>query len=185
MKRKFLEDLGLEKEAIDKIMAENGADIEAEKAKTTDVTTKLEDANSKLETANTTIKELKKSNADNEELQNKVKEYETKTKELETEYKTKIRNLTLDSAINKALTGANAKHSDLLSTKINRDKLQINEDGSITGLNEQVENLKTEYKDLFETVLKGTEPNNIGSPAPQPGTEINDLGSALADYYNK
>ena len=31
MKRKFLEDLGLEKEAIDKIMAENGADIEAEK----------------------------------------------------------------------------------------------------------------------------------------------------------
>ena len=32
MKRKFLEDLGLEKETIDKIMTENGADIEAEKA---------------------------------------------------------------------------------------------------------------------------------------------------------
>lgn len=29
MKRKFLEELGLEKEAIDKIMAENGADIES------------------------------------------------------------------------------------------------------------------------------------------------------------
>lgn len=33
MKRKFLEDLGLEKEAIDKIMAENGTDIEAAKEK--------------------------------------------------------------------------------------------------------------------------------------------------------
>ena len=31
MERKFLEELGLEKEAIDKIMAENGKDIEAQK----------------------------------------------------------------------------------------------------------------------------------------------------------
>ena len=29
MERKFLEELGLEKEAIDKIMAENGKDIES------------------------------------------------------------------------------------------------------------------------------------------------------------
>lgn len=33
MKRKDLEDLGLEKEVVDKIMGWNGADIEAEKAK--------------------------------------------------------------------------------------------------------------------------------------------------------
>ena len=33
MKREFLEGLGLEKDAIDKIMAENGKDIEAGKAK--------------------------------------------------------------------------------------------------------------------------------------------------------
>lgn len=35
MKREFLEGLGIEKENIDKIMAKNGKDIEAEKAKTT------------------------------------------------------------------------------------------------------------------------------------------------------
>ena len=34
MKREFLEGLELEKEVIDQIMAENGKDIEAEKAKT-------------------------------------------------------------------------------------------------------------------------------------------------------
>lgn len=32
MKRKFLEDLGLEKDVVDSIMAENGRDIEAAKA---------------------------------------------------------------------------------------------------------------------------------------------------------
>ena len=35
MKREDLEGLGIEKEAIDKIMDWNGRDIEAEKAKTT------------------------------------------------------------------------------------------------------------------------------------------------------
>ena len=33
MERKFLEDLGLDKETVDKIMAENASDIEAEKGK--------------------------------------------------------------------------------------------------------------------------------------------------------
>lgn len=34
MKRDFLESLGLEKDAVDKIMAENGADLEKEKSRT-------------------------------------------------------------------------------------------------------------------------------------------------------
>ena len=34
MKTEFLKELGLEQDAIDKIMAENGKDVEAEKAKT-------------------------------------------------------------------------------------------------------------------------------------------------------
>lgn len=59
MKRKFLEDLGLEKEVIDKIIAENGSDIEAEKAKTVEATTKLESANSQLKEANNTITKFK------------------------------------------------------------------------------------------------------------------------------
>ena len=37
MKTDFLKGLGLEQDAIDKIMAENGKDIAAEKAKTTKV----------------------------------------------------------------------------------------------------------------------------------------------------
>lgn len=49
MKRKFLEDLGLEKEVVDKIMAKNGSDIEAAKAESK---TKLET----LETENTQLK---------------------------------------------------------------------------------------------------------------------------------
>ena len=48
MKRDFLEALGLEKETVDKIMAENGADLEREKAKTTAARADLADAQGKL-----------------------------------------------------------------------------------------------------------------------------------------
>lgn len=183
MKRKFLEDLGLEKETIDKIMTENGADIEAEKAKTTAATTKLDDIMNQLNEANNTIKDLKKNNEDNEALQTKVKEYETNMKNQKKEYDEKVRNLTLDAAIEKALLNSNAKHTDLLSSKIDRAKLVINDDKTITGLDEQLTGLKENYKDLFETTVSGKTPNNTGGSDPE--AQINDLGSALSAYYQK
>lgn len=51
MKTEFLKGLGLEQSVIDQIMAENGRDVEAEKAKTAG---KAEE----LENANKTIKDL-------------------------------------------------------------------------------------------------------------------------------
>ena len=53
MKRDFLEALGLEKETVDKIMAENGTDLEREKAKTTAARADLADAQGKLSASKT------------------------------------------------------------------------------------------------------------------------------------
>lgn len=126
---------------------------------------KYNDISDQLKTANTTITDLKKNNSDNEELQNKVKEYENNIKSQKEDYDAKIRNLTLDGAIEKALAGAKAKHSDLLSSKIDREKLIIGEDGKVVGLDEQLSGLKESYKDLFEATVSGTTPNNNGGSA--------------------
>lgn len=180
MKRKFLEDLGLEKEVIDKVMAENGADIEVEKAKALETTSKLENANKQLDEANNTIKDLKKSNGDNETLQTKVKEYEDTIKTQKADYESKVRNLTLDSAIEKALSTSKAKHTDLLSTRIDRDKLSINEDGTVIGLDEQLKGLKESYKDLFEEKISGIPPAN-----PEGGSGNNNTYEALMANADK
>ena len=50
MKRKFLEDLGLEEEVVNKIMAENGKDI-------TELKAKVDDLNEQLSVKETTIKQ--------------------------------------------------------------------------------------------------------------------------------
>lgn len=160
MKRKFLEDLGLTKEQIDDVMAENGKDIEAEKGKAATTTAELEDVKEQLKEANLTITDLKKNNSDNESLQTKVKEYEDTIKTQKADYEAKVRNLTLDSAIEKALSSAGAKHIDLLSTRIDREKLKIEEGGKVTGLDEQIASYKESYKDLFVPKIEGRDPNN-------------------------
>lgn len=174
MKTEFLKELGLTEEQIKSVMAENGKDIELEKEKTKTSITELEGTKTQLSEANKTITDLKKNNGDNEALQTKVKEYENTIKTQKADYDTKVRNLTLDGVIEKALTGAKAKHTDLLSTKIDREKLLISEDGKVSGLDEQLKGLKETYKDLFEEKISGPTPAN-----PEGGSKGNNTYEAL------
>ena len=127
MKRKFLEDLGLEKDVIDKIMAENGADIEAEKAKTTKATTELEDAIKQLDTANNTIKDLKKNNADNEELQQTIKEHEETIKQMKKDHEAEITKLARESINNELLSKYKAKNNKAVMALVDGIEASDNE----------------------------------------------------------
>ena len=80
MKTEFLKGLGLEDEVISKIMAENGKDIEKEKQKAAEATTKMEAANKKVSEYETTIEDLKKSAEGNEDFKKKFEELEQKNK---------------------------------------------------------------------------------------------------------
>ena len=60
MKRKFLEDLGLEKEAIDKIMAEAGRDTTALQVKVDELTEQLNVKEQTISNKNAKIAELEK-----------------------------------------------------------------------------------------------------------------------------
>ena len=60
MKRKFLEDLGLEEEAINKIMAENGKDLNELKAKVDDLTEQINVKDTTIKQKNDKISELEK-----------------------------------------------------------------------------------------------------------------------------
>lgn len=51
------------------------------------------------------------------------------------QYDPKLKDLKYDSAIE--ITFENAVHSDLIISKVDRTKLMLNEDGSVTGLKEQ------------------------------------------------
>ncbi len=98
MKRDFLESLGIDAEAIDKIMAENGKDIEGVKAKFAD----HEEIKKQLEAANATLE--------------KFKDYDQTKAEVE-KYKAELKKSQEESAAKFAAMERSSKVKDYLSSK--------------------------------------------------------------------
>lgn len=84
MKREFLEGLGIEKEAVDKIMAENGKDIEAEKAKTAATESDRDRYKEQLDTAMEKLDKFK--DVKPEELQATIEKLQGDLKAKDEEY---------------------------------------------------------------------------------------------------
>ena len=185
MKRSFLKELGLEDEVIDKIMAENGKDIEAHKSNGDKLTADLDAKTKEHNEALALIEQLKGENAGNENLQNSIKEYETKVAALTAENE----QLKIDKAVEVALLENKAKASDIdyLMFKLKQDHKDIvlDENGKVKGIDDLVNGLKTSYANNFESVSKKAyEPNKLpqGEPAK---TEPETLAEALAQQYSK
>lgn len=136
MKRDFLEGLGLEAEIIDKIMKENGKDIESAKAKFAD----YDDLKKQLETATATLE--------------KFKDYDQTKADVE-KYKAELKKSQEESAAKIAAMERSAKVGDFLS-----DKKFVN---SIThdAVKKQLADMLTDeknagksLKDLFDEITK-------------------------------
>ena len=90
MQRKFLEELGLEKDVIDKIMAENGSDIEKIKAD-------RDNYKSQLETAQEALKGFE--GVDVKELNGKIAQLNSDLAAKDTEYQQKIADMEFNSVL--------------------------------------------------------------------------------------
>lgn len=78
MKREFLKELGLDDEAIGKIMAENGKDIESWKTKLADTEQKLTEAQGKVTQYESKVSELEKLSAGNADLKKQLDDLNAK-----------------------------------------------------------------------------------------------------------
>lgn len=123
---------------------------------------KKEDFETQLKTADATIEDLKKNNKDNETLQKTIEEHETTIETLKRDSAVKIKNLTLDNAINSKLSKVDDKYKKLLQTQFDREKLIIKEDGSIEGLEEQYKTITETYSEWFEEKTPGGSGFNPG-----------------------
>ena len=142
MERKFLEDLGLEKDAIDKIMSENGKDIEAEKAKITAEAEKLTKANDTIKTLQETVKKF--DGVDVEKLKQDLADAETK-------YNTDLSATKLSNALEMALITGKAKNTKAVKALLDTESIKLDGD-KLLGLDEQLTKLKTDNAYLFEEV---------------------------------
>lgn len=144
MKRKFLEDLGLEADAIEKIMIESGKDTTALKAKVDDLTEQLNVKNTTILEKNNKIAELEK--VDVEAI--KTAEYERG----KTEGSKEIEVFKKQDALDKALSKYKAKDISILSKMLDMEKVKYNDKFEIVeGLEEQINSIKESHDYLFDS----------------------------------
>lgn len=185
MERKFLVDLGLEKEVIDAIMAENGKDIEKHKGSSDKYKADFDAKDAEHKEALALIEKLKGENAGNAELQASVKDYETTVAALQKENA----QLKVDKALEIALLAEKAKAGDIdylmFKIKAEHKDLALDENGKVKGIEDIISGAKTSYAGNFETVAKKTyEPNKLPKGEPTEA-EPTSLVEAIAAKYNK
>lgn len=154
MKREFLEELKIDKEVIDKIMAENGKDIEAEKQKLTTQKTELDGIKTQLTEANKQIESFK--GMDIEGIKKAADDWKAKAETAQTEAQKQIAQLQFDYALETELSKAGARNPKTIKALLKMDGLK-NVEGNIIGLKEQLDKLKTDEAYLF---AEETDPNN-------------------------
>lgn len=191
MKREFLEGLGLEKETVDKIMAENGADLEREKSKTTAVKADLADVQGKLATAQAELDGLKKSNGDIAAVQQQLSELQAKYDKDTGDLQTKLADRDYSDAITRAITGKGLKFSSKSAERafiasLKEQKLEL-KDGELTGVDDFIKSQKEADPDAFvpdKPVPRIVAPTGTGGtpgePVPANVARARDMGAARA-----
>ena len=148
MKRKFLEDLGLEKDIVDQIMQENGNDNNKAKSDYEDVKAQLETANNTIKERDKQIEKLKE--VDGEKLKEEITKLQKLNKEAEKKYLDDLKELKLNNAIKLAIHDK-VFNEDMAAGLFDKSKLILNDDGSVIGIDEQYENIKKDNAFLFKT----------------------------------
>lgn len=163
MKTEFLKELGLSPEAINRIMAENGKDIEGYKTQLASLTTEKGQLETQIAEANKAIAGFK--SLDIDKIKQTATEWESKYNDLVAESAKQIRQLKFDTALDNDLRAVKAKNNKAVKALLQTDKITLNEDGTLLGLKEQLDNVRKENPYLFDDaeekkvpqVVSGTE----------------------------
>ena len=130
MKRKDLENLGLEleKEAVDKIMDWNGADIEAEKAKTRKAEGERDNYKSQLDTATAELDKFK--DVKPEEMQATIAKLQQDLKDKDAEYAAKEADRVFNETLKEAIKAAGGRNDRAVMALLDVDALKASKDQS-------------------------------------------------------
>ena len=119
MKREFLEALGLDKEIVDKIMTENGNDINKTKEK---LEAERDNYKGQLETAQTALKDFE--GVDVKDLKGKVDTLTADLTAKETEYQTKLADMEFNSKLESLITGSGAKNAKAVKALLDLESIK-------------------------------------------------------------
>ena len=134
-------------DVIDKIMAEHGKDIEGRKSEVSTLTTERDALKAQLDQASQQIDSFK--TMDIEGVKKSADEWKAKAEQAAADAKVQVEKLKFDHALEASLTGAKARNAKAVTALLDTELLKMGEDGTISGLKEQLEKIQSEHDYLF------------------------------------
>lgn len=170
MERKFLEEFGIDKETIDKILDRHSSEIGKAKAPIDELNKQIEKLTNDLKERDNQLVELKKNNTTNEELKTQIENLQKENKTKAEEYAKKTYNLMVNNALEMAFNDNKAKNKKAVRALLDGlDKCEFDENGRIKGLQAQIDKLKNAEDSNFlfekgeENKFTGIEPGTSGN----------------------
>lgn len=134
-----------------------------------------------IKTRDKQLEDLKKIDA--EGLKEQIETLQKENKTAKETYEGKLKDLQLTNSIKLAIAGK-VHDEDLVAGLFDKSKLILNEDGKVTGLDEQLKNLSETKKFLFkEGGPAGTGGSKGGGPKGDNEPKVSSLGDALKLHY--
>jgi SMC interacting uncharacterized protein involved in chromosome segregation len=163
MKTEFLKGLGLEQDAVDKVMAEHGKALNALKSEVETLKTSESGLKEQLKLRDKDIADLKKGAGDSEKLKGDLDALQAKYKADTKALEGRVTDAQMSAAIKVAIA-ATAHDPEIVAAQIDKSKIALNDDGSVKmGLDEQVKQLMKDKAFLFKA--EGGKPSG-GEPGP-------------------
>lgn len=122
MKTEFLKSLGLEQDVIDKIMAENGKDIAAEKAKTTKTESERDSYKEQLDTATSSLEKFK--DVDPAAMQSEIAKLNQQIKDQQAAFDAKEADRVFNDAVKSAIKEAGGRNEKAVMAMLDMDALK-------------------------------------------------------------
>ncbi|WP_117168866.1 phage scaffolding protein [Paraliobacillus sediminis] len=181
MKRKFLTDLGLDSEQVDKVMKEHGETVNGLKDELEGIDSlkqQIEDQKATIEERDTQLNTLSETAKGNEELTKEIEDLKTANTQTQADYQSKLDKQAFDFKLEKELTGAKARNPKAVKALLNIESLKLNGD-KLEGLEDQLKTLQESDAYLFGE----DEPNKLGGRTPVPSG--NGVGQPTKNPFSK
>lgn len=178
MKEKLIEK-GLSEELADSIMKELDGSF-VPKSRFNEINAELKQMKDLIKERDGQLETLKKSNVDSEELKKQIEQLQIDNKAKDAAHANEIKQLKIDTAIDKALADAKAKNLKAVKALLELGDAEIGEDGKIKGLDARIKALMEadDTKFLFDA----TDSPSTTTKGFVPGQKMDGVPGASTSY---
>lgn len=184
MNKEKLIEIGLTEELATKVAKELDGNY-VPKARFNEVNTELKQAKDQVKERDSQLETLKKSVGDSDELKKQIETLQNENKTKDETHAAEIKQLKIDTAVDKALAEAKAKNPKAVKALLDLAKAELSDDGTIKGLDAQIKALAEaeDSKFLFDT--DSTQNKNQNSKGFVPGQKKDGVPGASSEYETR